>query len=67
MALPENGKRLRIYISESDKHGHRPLYEWIVNKAKENDIAGATVLRGIEGYGAGSRIHTGKILKPVLY
>ena len=62
MILPEKGHRLRIFISENDKYEHKPLYEWIVLKAKELDLAGATVIRGIEGYGASTRIHTGKIL-----
>ena len=62
MVLPEKGHRLRIFISENDKYERKPLYEWIVRKAKEHNLAGATVIRGIEGYGAGSRIHTGKIL-----
>ena len=60
--LPKKGYRLRIFISENDKHEHKPLYEWIVKQAKNHDLAGATVLRGIEGYGASTRIHTGKIL-----
>lgn len=63
MVLPENGHLLRIFIGESDKHDGMPLYEWIVKKARENHLAGATVLRGIEGFGAHSRIHTSKILR----
>ncbi len=63
MMLPENGQLLRIYIGESDKYDGKPLYEWIVVKAREAGLAGATVLRGIEGYGATSRIHTTKILR----
>ena len=61
--LPENGHLLRIFIGESDKHEGRPLYEWIVLKAKEFGLAGSTVLRGIEGFGGQSRIHTSKILR----
>jgi PII-like signaling protein len=61
--LPENGHLLRIFIGESDKHEGMPLYEWIVLKAKEFGLAGSTVLRGIEGFGAKSRIHTTKILR----
>lgn len=61
--LPENGHLLRIFIGESDKHEGKPLYEWIVLKAKEFGLAGSTVLRGIEGFGAKSRIHTTKILR----
>jgi hypothetical protein len=63
MALPEQGHLLRIFIGESDKHDGMPLYEWIVKTARENGIAGATVLRGLEGFGARSRIHTSKILR----
>lgn len=60
--LPENGHLLRVFIGESDKHDGKPLYEWIVRKAKEEGLAGATVIRAIEGFGAHSRIHTTKIL-----
>jgi len=63
MILPEHGHLLRIFIGESDKYDGKPLYEWIVQKARENGIAGATILRGIEGFGAHSRIHTSKILR----
>jgi PII-like signaling protein len=61
--LPEKGHLLRIFIGEEDKYEGKPLYEWIVQKAKENGLAGATVIRGIEGFGAKSRIHTSKILR----
>jgi len=58
------GKLLRVLIGESDRDGHRPLYEAIVRSAKEQGLAGATVLRGVEGFGANSRfIHTAKILR----
>lgn len=60
--LAEQGHLLRIYISETDKHGGIPLYEWLVKSAKEHGLAGATVLRGIEGFGAGHKIHSAKIL-----
>lgn len=63
MVLPEQGHLLRIFIGESDKYDGKPLYEWIVQTARENGIAGATVVRGIEGFGAHSRIHTAKILR----
>ena len=52
---------MRVFIGESDKQDGKPLYEWIVLKAKEEGIAGATVLRGLMGFGAHSRIHTFKI------
>ena len=60
--LPENGHMLRIYIGESDKHEGMPLYEWIVRRAKAEGLSGATVLRGIEGFGGHHQIHTAKIL-----
>jgi hypothetical protein len=63
MTLPEDGCLLRIFIGESDKHEGKPLYEWLVLKAREAGLAGATVLRGIEGFGAHSRLHTAKILR----
>ncbi len=63
MTLPKNGKLLRIFIGESDRHEGLPLYEWIVRQARENGLAGATVVRGLEGYGAHSRLHKAKILR----
>ena len=61
--IPRDGVLLRIFISESDKHQALPLYEWIVKKAREIGMAGATVLRGMQGFGAHSRMHTAKILR----
>ena len=63
MLLPEEGQLLRILIGEKDRYGKQPLYEWIVRKARESGLAGATVLRGLEGFGAHSRVHTAKILR----
>ena len=63
MTLPKDGKLLRIFIGENDRHEGHPLYEWIVRKARESGLAGATVLRGLEGFGARSRLHTTKILR----
>lgn len=64
MKLSGEGKLLRIFLGESDKIAHRPLYEVIVESARTSGLAGATVLRGIEGFGANSRvIHTAKILR----
>ncbi len=63
MHLPHEAELLRIFIGESDRHGHRPLYEAIVQLAREKGLAGATVLRGIMGFGAHSRMHTAKILR----
>ncbi len=63
MTLPKDGKLLRIFIGENDKYEGQALYEWIVHKARERGLAGATVLRGLEGFGAHSRLHTAKILR----
>jgi PII-like signaling protein len=63
MQLPEDALLLRIYLGESDRWQHQPLYEAIVLKARELHLAGATVLRGPMGFGAASRIHTAKILR----
>ena len=63
MKLEGGGKLLRIFIGESDRLHGKPLYEAIVQKARETGLAGATVLRGVEGFGAKSRIHTAKILR----
>ena len=59
----EEGYLLRIFIGESDRHGHHPLYEAIVLKAREQGLAGATVLRGLMGFGKHSVLHTAKILR----
>lgn len=63
MTLPEDSTLLRIFIGESDRHGHQPLYEAIVLKARELKLAGATVLRSPMGFGAQSHLHTVKILR----
>ena len=63
MILPKNGKLLRIFIGEDDRHEGLPLYEWIVSKARENRLAGAAVLRGLEGYFTHSRLHSAKIMR----
>ncbi len=63
MQLPEEVELLRIFIGESDRHEGRPLYEAIVLEARRRGMAGATVLRGIMGFGADSRMHTAKILR----
>jgi uncharacterized protein len=63
MKLPEEGKLLRVFIGEGDSYHGKPLYEAIVLKARELNLAGATVTRGIMGYGANSRLHTSKILR----
>jgi len=61
MVLPQDGCLLRIFIGESDKRDGKLLYEWLVLKAREHGLAGATVLRGMMGFGAHSRLHTFKI------
>jgi len=63
MTLPEEGALLRIFVSESDKHENQPLYEWIVLRAREAGLAGATAFRGMLGFGRSSRIHSAKILR----
>lgn len=63
MKIPEDGYLLRIFVGESDRHGHHPLYEAIVLKAREAGLAGATVLRGVMGFGKNSILHTAKILR----
>lgn len=63
MKTPGDGVLLRVFIGESDRHGTRLLYEQIVEEARRRGLAGATVLRGIMGYGAASRVHTAKLLR----
>ena len=62
MRLDGSALRVRIYIGESDQWHHRPLYHAIVELLRERHIAGATVFRGIEGFGAASHVHTDRIL-----
>jgi uncharacterized protein len=59
----QDGYLLRIIVGESDRHGHHPLYEAIVLKAREAGLAGATVTRGVMGFGKHSVLHTAKILR----
>src|SRR5215467_4892730 len=63
MNLPNEATLLRIFLGESDRWKHQPLYEAIVLKAREMHLAGATVLRGPMGFGKSSRMHTAKILR----
>jgi len=63
MQIPEDAVLLRIFIGENDRHRHQPLYEAIVLKAREMQMAGATVLRGPMGFGKSSHLHTAKILR----
>ena len=63
MQIPNDALLLRIFIGESDRWQHQPLYEAFVLKAREMHLAGATVLRGPMGFGKASRLHTAKILR----
>jgi PII-like signaling protein len=63
MQIPRDAMLLRIFLGEDDKAGHQPLYEAIVLKARERQLAGATVLRGPMGFGQSSHLHTAKILR----
>jgi len=63
MQLPHEATLLRIFLGESDRWEHHPLYEAIVLQARERHLAGATVLRGAMGFGKSSRLHTTKILR----
>jgi len=63
MQIPTDAVLLRIFLGESDRWEHLPLYEAIVLKARERHLAGATVLRGPMGFGKASRLHTAKILR----
>lgn len=63
MHIPEDGYLLRIFVGESDRYDHHPLYEAIVLKAREAGLAGVTVLRGVMGFGKHSVLHTAKILR----
>ncbi len=63
MQIPKQAVLLRIFIGENDRSNGSPLYEAIVLKAREQHLAGATVLRGPMGFGASSRLHTAKILR----
>lgn len=63
MKIEGQGRELRIYLGESDHYGGKPLYQAIVQMMKKEGLAGVTVIRGIEGFGANSRIHTANILR----
>ncbi len=62
MSELRQGKLLRIFIGEQDRRDHMPLYEWIVRRARARGLAGATVLRGVEGFGAKSILHKANLL-----
>lgn len=63
MNVQGKAKSLTIYVGDSDHYHHRPLYQVLVEALRERGLAGATVLRGIEGFGKASRIHTASILR----
>ncbi len=63
MKIPEQAEMLRIFILESDKYNKKPLYEVLVETARDNGMSGATVLRGILGFDAHAQIHSSKILR----
>ena len=63
VTILREGRLLRIFIGESDRHAGIPLYDWIVKQAHEHQLTGATVIRGLEGYGAHGNLHTAKILR----
>lgn len=63
MKMEGEGQLVRIFIGESDRWEGKPLYEAIVERVRDEGLAGATVLRGLEGFGAASRIHTAKVLR----
>lgn len=63
MKIPRDGKLLRIFIGEADKWKGKPLYESIVLLAREKGMAGATVIKGVMGFGCHSHMHTSKLLE----
>ena len=63
MGLRGEAKLLRIFVGESDRYKGRPLFEVIVERARARGLAGATVFRGVMGYGGHSRIHTARVLR----
>lgn len=62
MGHPQPAKRLTVFVGESDRYHHRPLYAEIVHRAHQAGLAGASVFRGIEGFGAGGQVHTARLL-----
>lgn len=63
MSIQHNALRLRVYSIETDKIGHVPIHEYLVKRAHEHSLAGATVLRGIMGFGSRQKIHSAKVVQ----
>ena len=63
MKVFQSGKLLRVYIGELDTYDGEPLYQWLVAEARRQGLSGATALRGLEGFGAHSELHTAKVLR----
>ena len=63
MRVFQPGKLLRIFVGELDTYAGQPLYQWLIEEARRQGLAGATVLRGLEGFGAHSEVHTAKVLR----
>ncbi len=63
MKVFQSGKLLRVYVGELDTYDGEPLYQWLVAEARRQGLSGATVLRGLEGFGAHSELHTAKVLR----
>jgi uncharacterized protein len=63
LSKEKNGTLLRIFIGESDRHEGVALYDWLVRQARSCGLAGATVLRGLEGFGAHSLVHSTRVLR----
>jgi len=63
MKIPADGKLLRIFVGEADKWKGRPLYEELVNLAREKELAGATAIKGFLGFGCKSHMHSAKVLR----
>jgi len=63
MKLLEKAERIRVYIGEDDKYKGRPTADYIIEESRKMGLAGATIFRGLSGFGANSRIHTNKILR----
>ena len=63
MKIEGSGKLLRIYIGVNDRHGSQPMYEALINKAKDLGLAGCTIIRGVQGFGASHALHKERILR----